>query len=145
MLAFDRPILTPRQIRRVPWAPIASAVSSGVALVAIGNLLSNWLDVYLVFFGEQPQVQPSHVVAYQVWGAIAVLALLAGVLAHLLNRCRRVLGTVWQALLLLGGAAILVLCYIPGAVDLPEPDRDPDGYRAPPCYSGGDNDECVGG
>jgi peptidoglycan biosynthesis protein MviN/MurJ (putative lipid II flippase) len=145
MLAFDRPILTPRRIRRVPWALVATVLASGLALVAIGNLMSNWLDVYLVFFGEQPQVMPSNVAAYRVWGTIIVLALVAGVLSHVLNRRRRVLGTVWQALLLLGGAAILVLCYIPGAVDLPEPEREPDGYRAPPCYSGGDNDECVGG
>ncbi|MER7556257.1 DUF6234 family protein [Nocardioides sp. NPDC126508] len=145
MLAFDRPILTPRRSRRVPWAPVATVLASGVALVGIGNLVSNWLDVYLVFFGEQPQVLPANVTAYRVWGTIAVLALMAGVLAHLLNRRRRVLGTVWHALLVLGGAAILVLCYIPGAVDLPAPERDHDGYGAPPCYSGGDNAECVGG
>lgn len=145
MLAFDRPILTPRRIRRVPWAALSTVLASGVAVVAIGNLVSNWLDVYLVFFGEQPQVLPSNVAAYRVWGTIVVLALAAGVMAHLLSRRRRVLGTVWHALLILGGAAILVLCYIPGAVDLPAPERDQDGYRAPPCYSGGDNDECVGG
>ncbi|OIJ28890.1 hypothetical protein UG56_001290 [Nocardioides luteus] len=118
-----------------------------MAVVAIGNLMSNWLDVYLVFFGEQPQVMPSNVASYRVWATIMVLALVAGVLAHLLNRRRRLPGTVWQALLLVGGAAILVLCYIPGAVDLPEPEpeREQGGYGAPPCYSGGDNDECVGG
>lgn len=116
-----------------------------MAGVAIGNLVSNWLDVYLVFFGEQPRVLPSNVAAYRVWGTIVVLALAAGVVAHLLNHRRRVLGTLWHALLILGGAAILVLCYIPGAVDLPAPERDQDGYRAPPCYSGGDNDECVRG
>ena len=145
MLVFDRPILTPRRVGRVPWAALATVLASGVAGVAIGNLVSNWLDVYLVFFGEQPQVKPPNLAAYRVWGTIAVLALAAGVAAHLLNRRRRVLGTVWHALLVLGGAAILVLCYIPGAVDLPAPGRDQDGYRAPPCYSGGDSDECVGG
>ncbi len=145
MLAFDRPILTPRRIRRVPWAPVATGLASGVALVAITNLVSNWLDVYLVFFGEQPEVLPANVTAYRVWGTIAVLALVAGVLAHLLDRRRRVLGTVWHVLLVLGGAGILVLGYIPGSVDLPSPAHDRDGYGAPPCYSGGDNDECVGG
>ncbi|NGN94213.1 hypothetical protein G5C66_15885 [Nocardioides sp. KC13] len=145
MLAFHRPILTLRRISRVPWAPAATVLASGVALVAMGNLASNWLDVYLVFFGDQPQVLPSNVAAYRVWGTIAILALAAGVVVHLLNRRRRVLTTIWQALLVVGGAAILVLCYIPGAVDLPVPERDHDGYGAPPCYSGGDNDECVGG
>ncbi|MGY0385440.1 hypothetical protein ACWZJV_00635 [Nocardioides sp. WG-D5] len=145
MLAFDRPILTPRRVRRVPWAGVATVLASGVAIVALGNLVSNWLDVYLVFFGDQPKVLPANVAAYRVWGTILAVALVAGVVTHLLNRRRRVLGTVWQALLVVGGAAILVLCYIPGAVDLPEPERDQDGYGAPPCYSGGDNDECVGG
>lgn len=129
----------------MPWTPVATVLASGVALVAIGNLVVNWLDVYLVFFGDQPQVLPANVAAYRVWGAIAILALVAGVVTRLLNRRRRVLGSIWQALLVVGGAAILVLCYIPGAVDLPAPERDQDGYGAPPCYSGGDNDECVGG
>lgn len=145
MLAVHRPILTLWRISRVPWAPPATVLASGVALVAMGNLASNWLDVYLVFFGDQPQVLPSNVAAYRVWGTIAFLALAAGVVAHLLNRRRRVLTTIWQALLVVGGAAILMLCYIPRAVDLPAPERDHDGYGAPPCYSGGDNDECVGG
>lgn len=145
MLALDRPILTPRRVRRLPWAPVGTVLASGVALVAIGSVVFNWLDVYLVFFGEEPQVRPANVAAYRLWGTIVVLAVVGGVLAHLLNRRRRVLGTVWHALLILGGTAILVLCYIPRAVDLPSPERDQGGYGAPPCYSGGDNDECVGG
>ncbi|SDJ81599.1 hypothetical protein SAMN05428985_101585 [Nocardioides sp. YR527] len=145
MLAFDRPASVRWRITRVPWYPITAALSSVVALLAIGKLAANWLDVYLVFFGEQPQIEPSNITAYRVWGAITLVALLCGVVAHMLNPDRRILGTLWQVLLVLGGAAILVICYIPGAVDLPAPEREDDGYRAPPCYSGGDNDECVGG
>ncbi len=130
---------------RLPWLPLITALASVVALLAIGNLAMNWLDVYLVFFGEQPQVEPSNIAAYRIWGAIALAALVCGALAHLLNRGRRMLGTFWQVLLVVGGTAIVVFCYIPGAIDLPVSEREDDGYRAPPCYSGGDNDECVGG
>ncbi|MFE7226249.1 hypothetical protein ACFU7D_15770 [Nocardioides sp. NPDC057577] len=145
MLAFDRPAGVPRLITRMPWFPVIAALASVVAVLAVGKLAANWLDVYLVFFGDQPQIEPSNVAAYRVWGAIACVALICGAVAHMLNPGRRTLGTLWQVLLVLGCTAIAVLCYIPGAVDLPAPERDDDGYRAPPCYSGGDNDECVGG
>ena len=105
----------------------------------------NWLDVYLVFFGEQPEIDPANIAAYRVWAAIAIAALLCGAVAHTLNPDRGMLGTFWQGLLVIVGTAMVLLSYIPGAVDLPAPEREDDGYRAPPCYSGGDNDECVGG
>jgi hypothetical protein len=85
------------------------------------------------------------VVVYRVWRAIALAALASGVVAHVLNRRRRALGTVWQTLMVVVGTATVLVCYIPGAVDLPAPEQVEDGYTAPPCYSGGDNDECVGG
>ncbi|MFE3999620.1 hypothetical protein ACFX43_12580 [Nocardioides sp. YIM B13467] len=145
MLAFDRPASVRWRITRVPWFPITTALASVVAVLAVGKLAANWLDVYLVFFGEQPQIAPSNIAAYRVWGAIAVAALLCGAVAHMLNPDRRMLGTFWQGLLVIVGTAMVLLCYIPGAVDLPAPEQEEDGYRAPPCYSGGDNDECVGG
>ena len=145
MLAFDRPASVRWRITRVPWAPVATALASVVALLAIGKLAANWLDVYLVFFGEQPEIDPANVAAYRVWAAIALAALLCGAVAHMLNSARRMLGTFWQGLLVIVGTAMVLLCYLPGAVDLPAPEREDDGYRAPPCYSGGDNDECVGG
>ncbi|MEU6136425.1 hypothetical protein [Nocardioides sp. NPDC047086] len=37
----------------------------------------------------------------------------------------------WHVLLALGGAAILLLGYIPGSIDLPAPERDQDGYGGP--------------
>ena len=145
MLAFDRPASVRWRITRVPGFPVTTALASVVALLAIGNLGMNWLDVYLVFFGEQPEIDPANIAAYRVWGAIALAALLCGAVAHMLNPDRRMLGTFWQGLLVVVGTAMVLLCYIPGAVDLPAPEREDDGYRAPPCYSGGDNDECVGG
>ncbi|MET8523165.1 hypothetical protein [Nocardioides sp. NPDC004968] len=145
MLAFDRPASVRWRITRVPWFLVTTALASVVALLAIGKLAMNWLDVYLVFFGEQPEIDPANIAAYRVWGAIALAALLCGAVAHMLNPDRRLLGTFWQGLLVLVGTAMVLLCYIPGAVDLPAPGREDDGYRAPPCYSGGDNDECVGG
>ena len=145
MLAFDRPASVRWRITRVPWALVATALASVVALLAIGKLAANWLDVYLVFFGEQPEIDPANVAAYRVWVAIALAALLCGAVAHMLNPARRMLGTFWQGLLVIVGTAMVLLCYLPGAVDLPAPEREDDGYRAPPCYSGGDNDECVGG
>ena len=145
MLAFDRPAGVRWRITRLPWFPVTTALASVVAVLAMGKLATNWLDVYFVLFGEQPQVQPANIAAYRVWGAIALVALLCGALAHMLNRGRCMLGTLWQALLVLVGTASVVLCYIPGAVELPAPEQEDDGYHAPPCYSGGDNEECVGG
>ncbi|MFD4323943.1 DUF6234 family protein [Nocardioides sp. NPDC058538] len=145
MLAFDSPVSTRWRITRQRWSPFATALASVVVVVALGKLVMNWLDVYLVFFGDQPEVDPSNITAYRVWGAIAVAALLCGVVAHALNRRRRVLGSFWQALLVACGTGIVVISYIPGAVHLPAPEHVEDGYSAPPCYSGGDNDECVGG
>ncbi|GGU40466.1 DUF6234 family protein [Nocardioides albus] len=145
MLTSDRPASLRWRVTRQPWAPIATALASLVVVVALAKLVMNWLDVYLVFFGERPEVETSNITAYRVWGAIAVAALLCGVVAHALNRRRRVLGSFWQVLLTAGSAAVVMVCYIPGAVDLPDPEQVEDGYSAPPCYSGGDNDECVGG
>ncbi|MER7604991.1 hypothetical protein [Nocardioides sp. NPDC127503] len=145
MLAFDRPASVRWRITRLPWFPVTTALASVVAVLAIGKLAMNWLDVYLVFFGEQPQIDPANIAAYRVWAAIALAALLCGALAHMLNPDRRMLGTFWQVLLVLVGTAMILLSYIPGAVDLPAPEQEEDGYHAPPCYSGGDNDECVGG
>lgn len=145
MLTSDRPVSVRWRLTRRQWSPFATALASVVVVVALGNLVMNWLDVYLVFFGEQPEIEPSNVAAYRVWGAIAVAALLCGVVAHVLNRRRRVIGSFWQALLVISGTGIILICYIPGAVDLPAPEQVEDGYSAPPCYSGGDNDECVGG
>lgn len=145
MLAFDRPASVRWRITRLPWFPVTTALASVVAVLAVGKLAMNWLDVYLVFFGEQPEIDLANIAAYRVWGAIALAALLCGALAHMLNPDRRMLGTFWQGLLIVVGTAMVVLCYIPGAVDLPAPEQEKDGYRAPPCYSGGDNDECVGG
>ncbi|MER7301531.1 hypothetical protein ABTX24_17865 [Nocardioides sp. NPDC127514] len=146
MLAFDRPASVRWRITRMPWFPVTTALSSVVALLAVGNLATNWLDVYLVFFGEQPEIDPANIAAYRLWGAIALAALLCGAIAHMLNPDRRMLGTFWQGLVITVGTAMVLLCYIPGAVDLPAPEGEEDGgYRAPPCYSGGDNDECVGG
>ncbi|MDQ4113779.1 MAG: hypothetical protein M3306_22175 [Actinomycetota bacterium] len=145
MLAFDRPASVRWRITRLPWFRVTTALASVVAVLAIGKLAMNWLDVYLVFFGEQPEIDPANIAAYRVWGAIAIAALLSGAFAHMLNPDRRMLGTFWQVLLVLVGAAMVLLCYIPGAVDLPAPEQEEDGYHAPPCYSGGENDECVGG
>lgn len=145
MLASDRRVSARSRLARLPWFAFATALASVVAVFALGRLAMNWLDVYLVFFGEQPEVEPSNVIVYRVWGAIALAALVTGAVAHVLNRRRRVLGTVWQTLIVVVGTAIVLVCYIPGAVDLPAPEQVEDGYSAPPCYSGGDNDECVGG
>lgn len=146
MLAFDRPAGVRWRITRLPWFPVTTALASVVAVLAIGKLAMNWLDVYLVFFGEQPEIDPANIAAYRVWAATALAALLCGALTHMLNSDRRMLGTFWQGLLIVVGTAMVLLCYIPGAVDLPAPEQEEDdGYHAPPCYSGGDNDECVGG
>ena len=145
MPVLDRPIITRWRVSRLHWLPAATVLASVVALFAVANLAANWLDVYLVFFGEQPEFEPSNIAGYRVWGAILLLAVLCGAAAHALNRRRRLLGTIWQVLLVLGSAAIALICYIPGALDLPRPEHVEDGYSAPPCYSGGDNDECVGG
>ncbi|NYI77434.1 hypothetical protein [Nocardioides panzhihuensis] len=145
MLASDRRVSAPSRLTRLPWFAGATALASVVAVYALGKLAMNWLDVYLVFFGEQPEVESSNVVTYRVWGAIAFVALVSGVVTHVFNPLRRVLGTVWQTLMVVGGTAIVLFCYIPGAVDLPAPEQVEDGYSAPPCYSGGDNEECVGG
>lgn len=144
MLAFDRPASVRWRITRLPWFPVTTALASIVAVLAVGKLAMNWLDVYLVFFGEQPEIDPANVTAYRIWGAIALAALLCGALAHMFNPDRRMLGAIWQVLLVLVGTAMVLLSYIPGAVDLPAPEQE-DGYHAPPCCSGGDNDECVGG
>lgn len=140
-----RPIVSSRVITRMPWLAIATAVSSVVVLLGIATLALNWLEVYLVFFGDQPDVETSNITVYRIWGTIVALALVCGALAHILNPRRRALGSLWQALLMIVGAGIIVLSYIPGAVDLPASVPDDDGHRAPPCYSGGDSDECVGG
>ncbi|MEU0313646.1 DUF6234 family protein [Nocardioides sp. NPDC006273] len=145
MLASDRRLSARSRLAHLPWFAFTTALASLVAAYALGSLAMNWLDVYLVFFGEQPEVEPANIVAYRVWGAIALVAIASGVVAHLLNRRRRVLGTVWQTLMVVVGTALVLVCYIPGAVDLPDPEPVEDGYSAPPCYSGGDNDECVGG
>lgn len=145
MLAFDRPASVRWRITRLPWFPVTTALASVVAVFAVGNLAMNWLDVYLVFFGEQPEIDQANIATYRVWAAVALAALACGALAHMLNRRRRMLGTFWQVLLVLVGTAMVLLCYIPGAVELPAPEQEEDGYHAPPCYSGGDNDECVGG
>ncbi|MER6975462.1 DUF6234 family protein [Nocardioides sp. NPDC000445] len=145
MLALDRPSGTRWRITRLPWLPITTSLASVVVVLALGRLATNWLDVYLVFFGDQPEIDPANIATYRVWATIALAALLCGALAHLLNRGRRLLGTFWQVLLVIVGTAMVLICYIPGSVDLPAPEREDDGYRAPPCYSGGDNDECVGG
>ena len=71
MLAFDRPASVRWRITRVPGFPVTTALASVVALLAIGNLGMNWLDVYLVFFGEQPEIDPANIAAYRVWAAIA--------------------------------------------------------------------------
>lgn len=145
MLAFDRPATIRWRITRVPWFPLTTALASVVAVLAIGKLAMNWLDVYLVFFGEQAEIEPANIAAYRVWTVIALASLLCGALARMLNRRRRMLGTLWQVLLVLVGTAMVLFCYIPGAVELPAPEQEEDGYHAPPCYSGGGNDECVGG
>ena len=44
MLAFDRPARVRWRITRVPWFPVTTALSSVVALLAVGNLATNWLD-----------------------------------------------------------------------------------------------------
>lgn len=74
MLSVDRAIITRWRITRLPWPGIVTSVASVVTLVAIANLAGNWLDVYLVFFGEQPEILPSNLTAYRVWGAIAGIA-----------------------------------------------------------------------
>jgi hypothetical protein len=145
MLDSDRRLSARSRLARLPWFACVTALASVVAVYALGKLAMNWLDVYLVFFGEQPEAEPSNVVAYRVWGSIALAALASGAVAHLLNPRRRVLGTVWQSLMVVVGTALVLVCYIPGAVDLPDPEPVEDGYSAPPCYSGGGNEECVGG
>lgn len=145
MLDSDRPASARQRITRLPWLLLITALAFVAAVLAIGKVAANWLDVYLVFFGDQPQVEQSNIVSYRVCAAIALAALLCGAVSHMLNPNRRTPGTLWQVLLVLVGTAIVLLCYIPGAVDLPAPKQEEDGYRAPPCYSGGDNDECLGG
>ncbi|GGR41439.1 peptidoglycan biosynthesis protein MviN/MurJ (putative lipid II flippase) [Nocardioides luteus] len=138
-------MLAPRRAPLNRWLPVIPVLTSCTALLAIAILVSNWLEVYLVFFGEQPKIRPGNITTYRVWAAVAIAAVLGGATTHLLTGNRRIIGTIWQTFLALAVAAFVALAYIPGAVDLPTPGPAGDRPHAPPCYSGGDSEGCPGG
>jgi len=126
-----------------PLPAIVEVLASALALGAIGALFFNWLDVYLVFFGETPVVTPEHVHTYHV----ALLALAVGiVLAFVAAGLRRHAPTRsmwWHGLVLVVGLVAAALFHV--ALDAPADERTPSPpvESHPVCF--GTSGHCPGG
>jgi hypothetical protein len=124
------------------WLSITLEVlGSLLALSAIPVLFLNWLDVYLVFFGVTPTVEPWNVTVYRV-----ALGELAGGTALALGACywrRFPLGrsAYWHGLVLVLGIAAALVFHV--GVDHPSPEPPPAQESHPVCF--GDTGECPGG
>ena len=66
-----------------------------MVLGAIGTLFFNWLGVYLVFFGETPEVTRESVITYQVAVAAGILGTVLAVLGSAWRNGGRPGRTVW--------------------------------------------------
>jgi len=126
---------------RTRVAPILLEVAGAlVAPGAIVFLFFNWLDVYLVFFGETAVVTPEAVRSYQVAvgaGILGTVLALAGSTWRGRGAPRRTVW--WHGLVALVGLAAAVVFHV--GVDTPDPAPEPP--PGPVCYSG--SNDCPGG
>ncbi len=116
-------------------------LGSLLALSAIPLFLFNWLDVYLVFFGETPTVEDSNVTAYRV-----ALGLLAAGTVLALGACywrRFPLGrsAYWHGFVLVLGIAAALVFHVGFEHTSPEPPPAQESH--PVCF--GDTGDCPGG
>ena len=134
----------PDQSRKTNWPSVTVEVLGSVlALSAIPAFIFNWLDVYLVFFGETPIVEPWNVTIYRV-----ALGILAGGTVLALGACywrRFPLGrsAYWHGFVLVLGIAAALVFHV--GVEQPSPGPPPVQESHPVCFSGGDSDDCPGG
>jgi hypothetical protein len=138
------PPAAPDHAQKPHWPSITLEVlGSLLALAAIPVFFFNWLDVYLVFFGETPTVEAWNVTVYRI-----ALALLAGgtllALGALYWR-RFPLGrsAYWHGFVLVLGIAAALVFHV--GVEHSSTEPPPAQQAHPACFSGGDSDECPGG
>jgi hypothetical protein len=111
-----------------------------VVLGAIGTLFFNWLGVYLVFFGETPEVTRESVITYQAAVGAGILGTLLAVVGSAWRNDGRPGRTVWwHAFATVVGLAAALVFHV--GFDSPEP--TPERPTGPVCYSG--SNDCVGG
>jgi hypothetical protein len=116
-------------------------LGSLVALAAIPLFFFNWLDVYLVFFGETPTVEDWNVTAYRV-----ALGILAAGTVMALGACywrRFPLGrsAYWHGFVLILGIAAALVFHVGFEHSSPAPPPAQESH--PVCF--GDTGDCPGG
>ena len=133
------------ELRSVVWLlGTVETAASLTAMYAIAELFSNKLSTMLAFFGETPTVTPGNVSTYN-QGLTTLAVAVAVTFVACLWRKRGSSGWLrWHGLVLIAGlfAAAAFHVAIETLDPIAAPTQDP---PRSPCYSGGDNSECVGG
>ena len=126
---------------RNPWKPVATEiVMTLLALLSIGGLFFNYLNVYLTFFGEPVTVTPTDVHWYRFFVGLLVVSVVGSFAASIWRGGTK--SKVWHAFVALVG----LLAALVFAVSLDEPEQeDPPQAPSVGCHSGGDSEGCPGG
>ncbi len=128
-------------MKRAPWKPaVTELVMSLLALVSIGGLFFNYLNVYLTFFGESVTVTPTDERWYQFFVGLLIVAVVGSFAASIWRGGTK--SKVWHAFVAMLGLAAAVVFSV--SLDQPEQEAPP---RTPSvgCHSGGDSQGCPGG
>lgn len=127
--------------RRETVTRTVEVLGLGLGVVLVVVLVFQYLDVYFVLFGEQPDVTPEAERRYLVTAAACLVLLAAGSVAALVGRhpAAVTLGVV----LLVVGFVAAVLFAVPVGRWTPEPVDTGPGPDYHPCYSG--SGDCLGG
>jgi hypothetical protein len=126
---------------RARWKPVATeTVMSLLALLSIGGLFFNYLNVYLTFFGESVTVTRTDVRWYQFFVGLLIVAVVGSFAASIWRGGTK--SKVWHALVALLGLAAAVVFSV--SLDQLEQD-DPPQTPSIGCHSGGDSQGCPGG
>ena len=128
--------------RRAHVARAVEVIGLTAGTVLVLGLLWQWLDVYLTFSAEPAEALPGHGERYVATVTACLTSLAVASLAAVLARHRRVVAL---------GVVLLLVAVSAASVFVVPRDRwaresvVDTGPRVPPCLSGGDSDECVGG
>ena len=126
---------------RIRWKPVvAETVMSLLALVSIGGLFFNFLNVYLTFFGDPVTITPTDVHWYWFFVGLLIVSVVGSFAASIWRGGTK--AKFWHALVALIGLVAAVLFSV--SLDQPE-QEDPPPAPSVGCHSGGDSQDCPGG